>query len=115
MTPYRHPDGSVRAREGFVCVWYDDATSVDVHREAFAPLTHALEAARRATRSFIPDSQIEGTPLTLTVKGLYGELHAIDLLRAQHVTDFAPGSLAREADDKALYEAQQDDREPWRG
>lgn len=115
MTPYRHPPTSVRAREGYVCVWYDDATSVDVHREAFQPLIHAVEAARRATRSFLPDGQIEGTPLTLTVRGLFGERHAVDLLRAQHISDFPPASLAAEGEDRDLYQQDDPEREPWRG
>lgn len=115
MTPQRHPPTSVRARMGYVCVWYDDSTSCDVHPEAFEPILHALEAARRATRCFLPESQIEGTPLTLTVRGLFGDRHAIDLLRAQHISCFGPEALRLAADDAALYEPEDSEREPWQG
>lgn len=113
MTPFRHPPDSIRARDGYVTVWYDDSTSCDVHRESFDALIHAVEGARRATRCFLPEGQIEGTPLTLVVRGLFGNRHAIDLLRAQQISDFPPEAVRRSAQDAALYQTDDEEKEPW--
>lgn len=114
MTPQRHPPDSVRARDGFCVVWYDDATRQDVVREAFPALLHATEAARRASRCFIQGEQLEAIPLTLTVAGLHGERHAIDLTRVQQVSEWPPAAVLAHDADAALYE-DDEEKEPWQG
>lgn len=115
MTPQRHPSESVRAREGFALVYYDDSTSQSIRLDQGPLVRDAAEAAKRAVRCLMPDAQAESIPLSLEVIGLFGETHAIDLLRVQQVSRWPPLSVKRCDDDGELYEASQAEWEPWQG
>lgn len=114
MTPQGHPAGSVRAREGFAIVWYDDSSSQSLRLDQYELVRDAADAAKRATRMMLSDDECRSIPLTLEVVGLFGERHAIDLLRVQQVSAWSPTAVATEAADKALY-ADPGEREPWQG
>lgn len=115
MTPQRHPPGSVRAREGFALVYYDDSTSQPIRLDQGPLVRDAAEAAKRAVRCLMPDSEAATIPLSLEVIGLFGELHTIDLLRVQQVSRWPPRSVKACDDDGELYERADPEREVWRG
>jgi len=114
MTPQGHPPESIRARQGFACVWYDDATSQALQLDQFELVRDASEAARRAVRMLMADDEAQRVPLTLTVVGLFGERHCIDLLRVQQVSSWPPSSVAAQSEDAALYVADDPEAEPWK-
>ena len=115
MTPQRHPPESVCASQGYCSVFYDDSTVQRVKLDQFRIIRDAVEAARRATRCFVPDAEIPHIPLTLDVFGLYGEIHALDLLRVQQVSSWPSAAVARCAEDAELYDDEDSEREPWQG
>ena len=114
MTPQGHPRESIRAREGFTCVWYDDATSQALRLDQFELVRDATEAAKRAVRMLLPDDEAQRLPLTLTVVGLFGERHALDLLRVQQVSAWPPSSVAAQYEDAGWYQVDDTEAEPWK-
>lgn len=114
MTPQGHPPSSVRAREGFAIVWYDDATSQALRLDQFELVRDASEAAKRATRMMVSDDEGQRTPLSLTVVGLFGERHCVDLLRVQQVSAWPASAVAAQSDDAALYVVDDPEAEPWK-
>lgn len=113
MTPHRHPPESRCATQGYASVFYDDSTVQYVRLDQFRLVRDAVEAARRATRCFLPESELPHVPLTLDVFGLYGEVHAIDLLHVQQVSCWDRDAVARHGEDMAVYEAQDGGKQPW--
>lgn len=103
MTPQGHPAGSVRAREGFVRLAFEDGGAVEVRRAEYARVRNACAAAQRAVRMLVPVAQIETIPLSIEVAGLHGEVQCVDLLRVRSITDWPASALVREAADEALY------------
>jgi len=113
MIPFRHPPTSVRARRGYARVRFDDGSGQDVALEAFGLLRDATAAAQRAVRLFVPAEQAETIPLMLSVRGLFGEEHVIDLLHVTHVAAWPPSAVALEAADTLRYDLPEE-REPWK-
>lgn len=113
MTPQGHPPESIRARQGFAVVWYDDATSQALRLDQFELVRDAAEAAKRAVRMLMPDAQAESVPLSVTVLGLFGEQHCIDLLHVQQVSAWPASAVAAQTDDARHYATEE--REPWQG
>lgn len=113
MTPQGHPLESVCATQGYCAVFYDDSSVQRVRLDQFRFIRDSVEAARRASRCFLPEGQLEFTPLTLDVFGLYGEVHALDLLRVQQVSSWPAPAVRRMGEDQALYAAQDEGKQPW--
>lgn len=114
MTPQRHPPDSVCALDGYACVWYDDGTRQAIALEEFETVRHGAEAAKRATRMLLPESQAATVPLSIVVRGLYGDRHAVDLLRVTQVSAWPATAVRAEDADAGTYPSDDDESEAWR-
>jgi len=110
MTPQGHPAGSVRAREGFVCIAFEDGGREEIRRSEYARVRNACSAAQRAVRMLYPVAMLDTIPLSIEVAGLHGEVKSLDLLRVRSITDWPASALVREAEDEALYS---ESGQPW--